>query len=101
MGYSNEGNEGIIQMKVTNLSSISNWWAAVCGLNRQLLNNFLAQNSCDHKQLEAEVKNGVAYKKKCIAQKRSVGLWKFSIESIVKIKSVTKSNKILKRYNKS
>ena len=56
-------------MKVTNLSSISNWWAAVCGLNRQLLNNFLAQNSCDHEQLEAEVKNGVGYKKSVLPRK--------------------------------
>ena len=33
-------------------------------LSKQLLSNFQADNSCDHKQVEAEVKNGVAYKKK-------------------------------------
>ena len=32
-------------------------------LSKQLLSNFQAENSCVHKQLEPQVKNGVAYKK--------------------------------------
>ena len=34
-------------------------------LINQLLNNFKAENSCDRNLREAEVKNGVAYKKIC------------------------------------
>ena len=33
-------------------------------LSKQLLGNFQVENSCDCKWLEAEVKNGVAYKKR-------------------------------------
>ena len=36
---------------------------AVSGLSKQLLSNFQAEKSYDHKQLEAKVKNGVVYKK--------------------------------------
>ena len=36
------------------------------GLSKQLLCNFQTENSCDRKQLNTEVKNGVAYKKACI-----------------------------------
>ena len=36
---------------------------AESGLSKQLLSNFRDENSCDHNQLEAEVKNRVAYKK--------------------------------------
>ena len=32
-------------------------------LSKQLLSNFPAENSCVHKQLEPQVKNGVGYKK--------------------------------------
>ena len=32
------------------------------GLGKQLLENLQTENSCDHKYLEAEVKNGVAHK---------------------------------------
>ena len=36
-------------------------------LSKQLLGNFQTESSIDHRLLEAEVKNGVAYKKKYIA----------------------------------
>ena len=36
---------------------------AESGLRKQLLCSFQAENSCNRKQLEAEVKNGVANKK--------------------------------------
>ena len=39
---------------------------AESGLMNQLLCNFQAERSCNRKQLEGEVKNGVAYKKACI-----------------------------------
>ena len=35
-------------------------------LSKQLLCNFQTENLCDLKQLEAEVKNGVTYKKTCL-----------------------------------
>ena len=35
---------------------------AESGLNKQLLGNYQTENLCNSKQLEAEVKNGVAYK---------------------------------------
>ena len=34
------------------------------GLSKLILCNFQVDNSCDRKQLKAEVKNGVAYKKR-------------------------------------
>ena len=40
---------------------LQNWQFAY--KTKQLLSNFQAENSWDPKQLEAEVKNGVAYKK--------------------------------------
>ena len=36
------------------------------GLSKQLLCNFQTESSCDRKELNTEVKNGVAYKKACI-----------------------------------
>ena len=52
----NEGNKNLLNITVKQPKAES-------GLSKQLLNNFQAENSCDCKQLEAEVKNRVAYKK--------------------------------------
>ena len=42
---------------------------AESGLSKQLLGNFQDDNSHDHKQVEAEAKNGVAYKNSFTDQK--------------------------------
>ena len=41
---------------------------AESGLSKQLLKNFHTENSWDRKQLEAEVKYGVAYKRKHVGK---------------------------------
>ena len=41
---------------------------AESGLGKQILSNFQTKNLCDRKQLEVEVKNGIAYKK-CVSRK--------------------------------
>ena len=46
---------------------------AESGLSKQLLCNFQAENKCDRRQLEAEVKIGVACKKTCIWELSEMG----------------------------
>ena len=53
---------------------------AKSGLSKQLLGTFQAENSSDHKQLEAEVENRVAYKKTCIAMTELIKSISTSIE---------------------
>ena len=45
---------------------------AESGLNKQLLRNIQAENSFERKQLNAEVKNGVAYEQKRVLRENLI-----------------------------
>ena len=69
---------------------------AESGLNKQLLRNIQAENSFERKQLNAEVKNGVAYEQKGVLRENLIWhLFPYSKCSVVRQHLITP---ILKKF---